>query len=59
MDERKEMSEAERLAVAQEMIQRMAREYGVQIVIVQQVRRGDDGSVIVVPQISLQVIEKA
>lgn len=59
MDERKEMSEADRLAAAQEMIQRMAREYGVQIVIVQQVRRVDDGSVIVVPQISLQVIDKA
>lgn len=51
------MSDAERLKFAQELIERMVKEYGVQIVVSQTIKRIDDGSVIVSPAISLQLIE--
>lgn len=52
-----ELTVTERLRAAQQLIERMTAEYGVQLQIVQQVRRVDDGSVLVVPQINLGLIE--
>jgi hypothetical protein len=51
------MSEYERLKRAQEMLEQMARDLGVRLEITQQVRRVDDGSLIVVPQVKLELVE--
>lgn len=53
----KKLPDSERLQAAQALIDRMVKEFGVAVVVNQVVRRIDDGSVLVVPQINLGLIE--
>ena len=50
------MNEQERIAAAQAMIAEMARRLGVAVTISQQIKRVDDGSVIVIPSVNLTLI---
>lgn len=51
------MSEAERLQAAQALIAEIAKKYGVTVSVSNQIKRVEDGSVIVTPSVLLTLIE--
>ena len=51
------MSDAERIAKAQAMIEEMVKRFGVVVAINNTVKRIDDGGVIVTPTITLQCVQ--